>query len=209
MRIEDALTQVRLMQVQVARIERFSCYRSATVGASGVLGLGAALVQPYWVAEPTQQLPRYLSLWVLVAVVSVTFIGVELLARWWRTESAHARRQTVLAVRQFTPCLVAGALLTWAIVLYSPASAFLLPALWSVVFSLGVFASSQHLPAASTALAAYYLVTGLACIGWGRGEQALQPWTMALTFGVGQLLAAFVLHHPQEGHDVETSAIDR
>ena len=204
MRIEDALSQVRTIQVQVARTESFCCYQSATVAMSGLLALAAALAQSYWMSEPTQQLHRYLLLWVLVAVVSVALIGAEMLVRWCRTEPGHARRQTIRALRQFTPCLLAGALVTWAILLSSPESAVLLPALWSVIFSLGIFASLNHLPAGSVALAVYYLVAGLACIRWGQGDQALEPWTMALTFGVGQLLTAFVLYRQQEKHDATT-----
>jgi hypothetical protein len=202
MRVEDALNQVQLMRSQMARIEQFCCYRSATVAASGMLGLAAAFLQPCWVAEPIQQPLSYVAYWVLVAAISVIFIGVDLLVRLHRTDSGHARRRTILAVRQFLPCLLAGWLVTWAIGLYSPESTPLFPGLWSIVFSLGIFASSSHLPAGSLGLAGYYLVTGLACIRWGRADQALAPWTMALTFGIGQLLSAMVLQRQQEEHDV-------
>ena len=45
MRVEDALSQLRTIQIQLARTERYCCYQSATVAMSGALALAAALVQ--------------------------------------------------------------------------------------------------------------------------------------------------------------------
>ena len=198
MRVEEALSQVRAMQSQVARAQQYCCYRSATVGASGLSALGAAMVQSYWIPRPVDDLRGYLCLWVSVAVLSVVITGAEILVRWLRTDSPHARYQTIAAVRQFTPCLVAGALLTWAITAFSSEHATLLPALWAMFFSLGIFASSRYLPSGSLAMAVYYLVAGLVCLRWGQGEEALAPWTMMITFGAGQMLAAIVLYRRQE-----------
>ena len=198
MRVEEALSQVRVMQSQVARAQQFCCYRSATIAASGLSAVGAAVVQSYWIPHPAEQLRSYLFLWVGVAMLSVAITGAEISVRWLRTDSPHARRQTIATVRQFAPCLVAGALLTWAIMGFGPQHAVLLPALWAMFFSLGVFASSMYLPSGSIMVAAYYLVSGLICLRWGQGPQALAPWTMMITFGVGQIITAIVLYRRQE-----------
>jgi hypothetical protein len=196
MRIEDALSQVRAIQLQVARTER-CCYRWATVAASGLMALAAAVLQSYRLADPVHDLARYLVLWIGVAAVSVATIGTEMLLRWLRTDSLHARRQSIAAVRQFVPCLAAGAVVTWTIYRDCPEHAALLPGLWSVFFSLGVFASARYVPPASAAIAVYYLVAGLVCIRWGQAEQALRPWTMVITFALGQWLTALVLYREQ------------
>lgn len=198
MRVEEALSQVRVMQSQMARAEQFCCYRSATIAASGLSALGAAIVQSYWIPHPTEHLRQYLFLWVSVATLSVVVTGTEVLVRWLRSDSPHARRQTITTVRQFMPCLLVGALLTWGMATFCREHAVLLPALWSVVFSLGVFASCRYLPSGSVVVAAYYLVAGLACLRWGQGPQSLAPWTMMITFGVGQLITAIVLYRQQE-----------
>lgn len=198
MRVEEALSQVRVMQTQLSRAEQFCCYRSATIAASGLSALGAAIVQSYWIPQPADHLRQYLFLWVSVAALSVVVTGTEVLVRWLRSESPHARRQTIATVRQFMPCLLVGALLTWAFAAFSREHAALLPALWSVVFSLGVFASCKYLPSGSVVVAAYYLVAGLACLRWGQGPQSLAPWTMMITFGAGQLITAIVLYRQQE-----------
>jgi hypothetical protein len=84
--------------------------------------------------------------------------------------------------------------MTGAIQAFCPEHAELLPGLWSVLFSLGIIASYRHLPAGTVGLAGYYLAAGLVCVICGRDDQALRPWTMALTFGVGQWLAAVILY---------------
>lgn len=198
MRVEEALTQVRVMQSQVARAQQFCCYRSATIATSGLAALVAAAVQSVWLPHPVEHLPSYLFLWVGVATLSVAITGAEIIVRWLRTDSPHARRQTIATVRQFVPCLAAGALLTWAIIVFGKEHAVLLPALWAIVFSLGVFASAMYLPSGSMALATYYLVSGLVCLRWGQGPQALAPWTMVITFGAGQIFTAMVLFRRQE-----------
>lgn len=204
MRIEDALSQVRAIQLQVTRTERFCCYRWAAVASSGLIALVAAVVQPYWVANPVEDVHRYLLLWVGVAAISVGTIGAEMLLRLCRTDCEHARRQTMSSVRQFSPCVVVGALATWMVLASCPEHAVLLPALWSFFFSLGVFASSRNLPDGTVAVAIYYLGAGLICLGWGQGDQALMPWTMMITFGVGQFFVSFVLFRDQEQSDGKT-----
>lgn len=201
MRIDEALSQVRSMQWQLMRNDRYCCYRSATIAASGVLAVAAAIVQPHWVARPMEHLGRYLALWVGVAGLSIVVTGGEILARYRSSDSAHGRRQTIAAVRQFAPCVVAGALFTWGLAAFCPQQAALLPALWSVLFSLGIFASLPYLPTGSVAVALYYLAAGLVCLRWGQADQALKPWTMVVPFALGQWLTAVVLYRQQERYD--------
>ena len=62
------------------------------------------------------------------------------------------------------PCLVAGALLTFAIARTAPESAWILPGIWQVLYSLGIFASYRLLPRATFGVALFYLLTGLVCL---------------------------------------------
>jgi hypothetical protein len=171
------------------------------VAASGALALAGAGVQSRWLVDPAAQTGGYLALWCAVAAISVTLIGAEMWFRWLNCGSEYTRRQMVAAIQQFAPSIVAGALLTGAIARFAPEHAPLYPALWCVIFSLGIFASQRQLPAAGVWLAVYYLLAALACIRWGLGPQALQPWTMAVSFGGGQLLTAAVLSRQQEPSD--------
>ena len=62
--------------------------------------------------------------------------------------SPMTRELTWLALEQFCPCLVAGALLTIVLVRAAPESLWMLPGLWQILYSLGIFASCRLLPRA-------------------------------------------------------------
>ena len=97
-----------------------------------------------------------------------------------------------MAVEQFLPAIGAGLLLTIVVLRYVPSSSWMLPGMWQIIFSLGVFSSCRFLPRPMVAAGIWYLLTGLGCVALG-GDRALSPWAMGLPFGVGQLLVAMVL----------------
>jgi hypothetical protein len=78
----------------------------------------------------------------------------------------------------------------------------MLPGLWQVIYSLGIFASCRLLPRSMFGVAVFYLLAGLCTLALAQGERALNPWAMGLPFSVGQLLAATVLYRTLErDHD--------
>jgi hypothetical protein len=106
-----------------------------------------------------------------------------------------------MAIAQFLPSAGAGALLTIVLIGSVPAALWMLPGLWQITFSLGVFSSCRFLPRPMAVAGAWYLLTGLACIALAD-SRALSPWTMGVSYGVGQLLVAGILFFtPQEGSD--------
>lgn len=201
MELREALSQISEIRRQMARSEVFRGYRSLTVGFSGALALLAAAYQPYFAASPETELGRYLSLWVGVAALSAIVAGGEM---WWRartTRSAMARQMTLLAAKQLLPSLVVGALLTLCIYRSAPQVAWMLPGLWSLVYSLGVFASYRLLPGQFFWVALYYAVCGMGCLLWGQGANALSPWQMGISFGGGQVMSAAILYWTLERTD--------
>ncbi len=79
------------------------------------------------------------------------------------------------------------------VVRFAPLSVWMLPGLWQVIFSLGVFASCRFLPRQMFLVGMWYLASGLICIAVGREDASLSPWLMGVPFGIGQLLVAAVL----------------
>jgi len=196
MELREALTQITEIRHQLARTEVFRGYRAMPVAFSGVVALLAALVQAATIAEPSAQILPYLMLWIGAAVVSGLAAGLEMMIRARNSASPLTRELTWLALEQFCPSLVAGALLT--IVLYRavPEGLWMLPGLWQILYSLGIFASCRLLPKPTFWVAVFYLGSGLAVLA--QGEAALGPWSMGLPFSVGQLLAAAVLYSTLE-----------
>jgi hypothetical protein len=201
MELNEALGQISEIRAQLARTQTFRGFRPLTVGFSGLLGIAAAAYQGTCLLQPTAQVLDFVDLWVGVAVLSLLVVGTEL-ALSWPANFSLKRRLTILAIQQFFPCLIAGATVTAVIALRAPDHAWMLPGLWSVLFSLGVFACARLLPRPTYWVGVYYLVAGTVCLAIGPGEFALSPWLMAGTFGVGQLLAAAILYFTEEqAHD--------
>src|SRR5438067_433544 len=112
MELRDALTQIAEIRLRVAETELFRGYRALPVAFSGGLAIAAALAQPALVPEPATDVPAYLKLWLAVAALSVAANGLSLWLRHRFAENRVGRAGIRLAVSQFAPCVLAGALLT-------------------------------------------------------------------------------------------------
>lgn len=194
MELHEALEQISDIRRQMARSEVFRGYRAATVGFSGALAVLAAAFQSQWVASPDGDLGRYLCLWITVATISLLVAGVELTIRARAAGPGLAREMTLLAIEQFLPCVIVGALLTLVVFAAAPRVGWMLPGLWSLVFGLGVFASFRLLPRPMFWVGLYFVMCGCGCLLWGQGEYAFSPWLMGISFGGGQVLSAVILY---------------
>jgi hypothetical protein len=198
MELRDALTQITEIRLHLARTEVFRGYRAMPVAFSGGVAVLASLIQAGTIKDPAVQIGAYLVLWIGAAVVSALAAGLEMMIRARNAGSPMTRELTWLAVEQFCPSLLAGALVTVVLLRAAPESLWMLPGLWQIFFGLGVFASCRLLPRETFWVAVFYLGTGLAVLAVARGEAALSPWSMGLPFGAGQLLAAAVLYRTLE-----------
>lgn len=194
MHLRDALDQITEIRRHMAEAQVFRGYRSATTAFTAAVALLAGLAQARWVPDPIHQLNAYLWLWCAAAFVCVTVVGVEMAVRCRRSGSTLQRQMTLVVVDQFAPALAAGALLTFVVARFAADGAWMLPGLWAVLFSTGLFASRRFLPRGIFVAAGYYLLAGLACLTLDRTTQALSPWTMPVLFGAGQLLTAAILY---------------
>jgi hypothetical protein len=190
--LNRALGDISSIRKQMASATEFRGYGPATLAATGVFALVAALVQWVWVVDPFHHISAYLSVWIATAVLSAGLTGVQMYTRSRRIHSALSDEMIGMAVKQFLPAVGAGLLLTVVMVRYVPSIAWLIPGLWQVVFSLGIFSSCRFLPRPMIAAGIWYLLTGLGCIALA-GDGALSPWAMGVPFGVGQLLVAAIL----------------
>jgi len=192
--LRDALSQIAEIRSRVAAAERFRGYRAGPVAVTGLLAVVAAAAQPLLVPNPTDEVSHYLWLWLSTAVLAAAVAGSGIWLRHSRTTDRLTKELTWLAVGQFAPCLVAGAVVTVVLLRYAPQHAALLPGLWQVFFSLGVFASFRLLPRAIAAVGVVYLLSGAVNLSLAAGPYAFAPLVMGLPFGLGQLLTAAVLY---------------
>lgn len=190
--LSKALGDITSIRRQVARSTQFRGYGPVTLVTTGVLAIAAAAAQMHWLPDPAENLPLYLAIWISTAIVSAALIGTHMRVLTRRMHSGLADEMIHMAVEQFLPAAAAGALVTLVILLYAPAVEWMLPGLWQVIFSLGVFSSCRFLPRSMLVAGAWYLLTGLFCIAVGEAR-ALSPWAMGVSFGAGQMLVAAIL----------------
>jgi len=187
-----ALSDISSIRKQVASATEFRGYGPATLAATGVFALLAAVIQQRFVPDPVANLASYLTIWIATAVVCCTLTCVTMHTRSRRIHSALSDEMIRMAVEQFLPSLGAGLLLTIVVASYVPHAAWVLPGMWQILFSLGIFSSCRFLPRPIIAAGVSYLFTGLACIAMG-GPRALSPWAMGAPYAAGQFLTATIL----------------
>ena len=198
MELDEALERIAVIHRHIVRGQLFRGYRAVPTFLSGLLAFIACAVQGIWLDD---DVTACVILWVATAVASLGIVAVEMIVRVRRSGSTLERDMTIGAAEQFIPTVAAGALLTIVLSQFAPEQLWLLPGLWAIMFSLGVFASRRMLPRAITLVGAHYLVTGLLCIALGHDGPFFPAWTMAATFGTGQFMAAGILYWSLERKD--------
>jgi hypothetical protein len=193
--LRQALAEIRAIRTQVARGTQFRGYGPRSIAASGVLAFAVAAMQARWLTGSEHDVCEFLEIWIATAAFSVVLSAWETVTRARRLHDGFAKEMTHAAVEQFLPAIVAGILLTVVLVKATPQVTWMLPGLWELMFSLGVFASCRFLPRPMFAVGLWYLASGLTCVAVASVHQTLSPWSMGIPFGIGQLLVAFVLRY--------------
>jgi hypothetical protein len=199
--LAKALGDIDSIRRQVAGATEFRGYGPATLLSTGVLAAIAAVMQAAWLSDPPNHFPRYLGIWIAAATASACLTGAQMFARSRRMHSFLSNEMIRMAVEQFLPSAVAGALTTVVIARSAPNSTWMLPGIWQIIFSLGILASCRFLPRWIVLPGAWYMLTGLLCLAFGD-SRALSPWAMGIPFAVGQGLVASVLFFSRRGGSV-------
>jgi uncharacterized membrane protein len=192
-KLQQAMSEIHSIRAQVARGTEFRGYGPASIAFSGVLALSVAAGQSLWMTDYRHDFAHYLAVWVCTAAVAVALTTLETFVRARRVHSGLAREMVGSAAEQFLPAVVVGILVTAVLMRTSAQATWMLPGLWELMFSLGVFASCRFLPRQIFAVGVWYLACGLYCLTVGAPDRPLSPWAMGIPFGIGQLLVAVVL----------------
>lgn len=201
--LDKALADILAIRSQLAATTAFRGYGPMALAATGVLALVVAIAQAALLDDPTGQPLAFFAGWLAAAIASVGIVWVEMLGRSRRLHSGLADAMIHNAIEQFLPAAAAGVLLAGALARFSPESLWMLPGLWQVLVSLGIFASVRSLPRGVALVGAWYFIAGFAVLLLASGNHALSPWTMGLPFTVGQLLMAAILHLASGRDDAE------
>ncbi|HEX4156309.1 MAG TPA: hypothetical protein VHY48_11905 [Acidobacteriaceae bacterium] len=189
--LNRALLEIRDIRRQVARTTEFRGYGPLTLSATAVVALLAGVAQVRWVPEPAGHPAQYVALWLATGVFCAALIATQMLTRAKRLHSGMADEMMRVAVAQFLPAAIAGGILPFVLLRVTHDVFWMLPGMWQIIFSLGVFASCRCLPRPMLLVGAWFLFTGLGCIALGD-NRALGPVTMAGAYGAGMMLVAAI-----------------
>lgn len=201
--LDKALADILAIRSQLAAGTAFRGYGPATIAGTGGIALLTAVLQSLWLPDPTAQPLTFLASWAIAAALSAILIWTEMRARSHRHHSGLADAMIYQAVEQFLPAGAAGVLLVFMLWKFAPDTLWMLPGLWQILVSLGIFASVRSLPRTVAFAGAWYFVAGFVVLLLASQSHALSPWTMGLPFATGQLLLAALLHFASGGDDAE------
>jgi hypothetical protein len=201
--LDKALADIGAIRSQIAAGTAFRGYGPAAMFATGGVALITAILQAFLLADPSGSPLTFLFGWAAAALVSSALIWIEMQARSRRHHSGLADVMIHQAVEQALPAGIAGLLLAVMLWKYAPETLWMLPGLWQILVSLGIFASVRTLPRSVAFAAAWYFVAGFAVLLLASQSHILSPWTMGLPFAIGQSLMATILYFASGDADVE------
>jgi hypothetical protein len=201
--LDKALADIFAIRSQIAAGTAFRGYGPATVAATGGVALITAILQFLLLENPTGRPIAFFFGWVSAALLSAALVWIEMQARSRRHHSGLADAMVLQAVEQFLPAGIASILLAILLWKFAPETLWMLPGLWQVLVSLGVFASVRSLPRTIALAGAWYFLSGFTVVVIASQSHTLSPWTMGLPFAVGQSLMAALLYFASGENDVE------
>jgi hypothetical protein len=201
--LDKALADIVAIRSQIAAGTAFRGYGPVAVAGTGGVALLTAILQHLLLENPTDHPLIFLFGWAAAAALSALMIWIEMQARSRRHHSGLADAMIHHALEQFLPAGAAGVLLAVVLGKFAPEALWMLPGLWQVLVSLGIFASVRSLPRSVALAGGWYFVAGHVVLLLASQSHGLSPWTMGLPFVIGQSLMAAILYFASEETDAE------
>jgi hypothetical protein len=201
--LDRALADILEIRSQIAAGTVFRGYGPTTVAATGVTGFIAATLQSLWPNLFAYSPQIFVVFWIITGGICAVAVQVEMHGRSRRLHSNLADALIGQALEQFLPAVAASLFLPFFLLRFSPQSIWLMPGLWQLFVSLGVFASIRTLPRRMALGGAWYFLSSFVCLLLASRSHLLLPWLMGLPFFVGQLLMAAILFLTLEASNEE------
>jgi hypothetical protein len=199
--LNRALADILEIRTQIAAGTAFRGYGPTTIAMTGVIGFATAIAQNLWPNLFAYSAQAYILCWMITGGICATVIGIEMQGRSRRLHSYLAHSLLKQALEQFLPAAAACLFVPLFFLKFSPQSLWMMPGLWQLFVSLGIFASIRNLPRKIALGAAWYFLTGFASLLFANSFHILSPWLMGLPFFSGQLLIAAILFFSSEVAD--------
>lgn len=213
MNLHRALSEISEIKAQLDRTQSHRGFRSLATLLSAFVVVAMAIFLNRWATDVS--VSQFINAWALVAIVSVAFATTEMKVRATLGDANLHWKLHFNLGRQLLPSLVVGAVMTFVFSgnqwpFFSEADLsqtssvqsghYLLPAVWAMVYGLGLVACVQHLPSAARWVAAWFIVGGIVCLTLEHRSMDRLNLQMAVLFGGGQILLGAILFWNMERH---------
>jgi hypothetical protein len=190
--LHKALADIGNIRLHLAAGTMFRGFGPSVIAATGVLALATAAVQSMLFGQVGDPI-IFVAVWATVATFSAALIGFEMVARTRRQHGGLADAMLFNAVEHFLPVGAAGVVVCVILLRFAPDAAWLLPGLWQLLISVGLFVTLRFLPRSISIAGAWYFLAGATVLIISSQDRSLSPWGMGIPFGIGQLLMAGLL----------------
>ena len=198
MQLKEALSDIAEMRALLDRNQAYRGFRSIAIGLSALFVLIGGYCQLHYDLRINPS--GYLDIWLCVAISSLIVTTIEMIVRGRISNDLGVWKMHGKVALSLTPSFVVGAIVTGVLVIQSRNDAvatenlWLLPGVWSLVYSLGLFAVCHLLHPTTRWAALYFLLTGCLYLILNWSQHNVEAWHMIAIFGVGQLLLAGILY---------------
>jgi hypothetical protein len=191
--LNRALADILEIRAQIAAGTAFKGYGPTTVALTGIIGFAAATTQSLWPNLFAYSAQAFVIFWLVTGGVCTAAICLEMQGRSRRLHSHLADTLINQALEQLFPAATASLFLPLFMIRFAAHSLWMMPGLWQLFVSLGVFASIRNLPRKMALGGVWYFLSGFICLILASNSHTLSPWLMGIPFLGGQLLMAAAL----------------
>ena len=199
--IDKALSDIVEIRSRIAAGTAFRGYGPLAAAATGVIGFLTALSQCLFL--PAMTPGQFVWCWIGAGILSALVVRIEMQDRSRRLHSGLADAMIHQAIGQFLPAAAASLFLPLFLLSHAPDALWIMPGLWQILVSLGIFASLRSLPATVSWGGFWYFLSGAASLFLASQTHALSPWMMGVPFLLGQCLIAALLYRAAGDDDDE------
>lgn len=192
--INKALSDIGEIRTQIAAGTSFRGYGPVAIVITGVIGIATSLAQSLYRIAPDTKPTLFVGSWIGAGLFSAAVVRIEMQGRSRRHHSSLADTMIAQAIEQFLPAAAACLFIPIFLLRFEPQVLWMMPGLWQLFVSLGIFASVRTLPRNIMLVAGFYFVSAFASLMLAEHHHDLSPWLMGVPFFAGQMLMAAILY---------------
>ena len=192
--INKALSDIGEIRTQIAAGTSFRGYGPVAIVITGMIGIATAIGQSVFRVAPDTTPALFVWSWVGAGLLSAIVVRIEMQGRSRRHHSSLADTMIAQAIGQFLPAAAACLFIPIFLLRFEPQVLWMMPGLWQLFVSLGIFASVRTLPRNMMLVAGFYFVSAFASLMLAERHHDLSPWLMGVPFLGGQMLMAAILY---------------